>query len=342
MEKNSSPKVCVTGGSGYIGSWLVKKLLKNGYTVHVTLRNLGDDSKVGLLKSLPNADAKLVLFQADIYNPHEFEAAIDGCDYVFHVAVSWQHDPKSTLFKDKIEANIAVVRRMADLCIRSQTVKRLIYTASVMSCSPLNEHGSGFKSSPDESCWTPLNLSFTHCNDYTFEYTRAKTLAEKEALSYNEIDDAKLEVVTLACGLVGGETLLSSVPMSVQAILSQVTGNPFGYEALRYIEELLGSVPLVHIDDVCEAHVFAMEKPSMKGRFLCAVTSPTVREMANYYEENYSDIKIDAKFKGDLEKGIACESGKLVDMGFEFKCDMKKIIGESLESGRRLGALSHQ
>uniref|UniRef100_A0A2P2JUS7 Vestitone reductase-like isoform X1 n=1 Tax=Rhizophora mucronata TaxID=61149 RepID=A0A2P2JUS7_RHIMU len=174
------------------------------------------------------------------------------------------------------------------------------------------------------------------------EYTRAKTLAEKEALSYNEIDDAKLEVVTLACGLVGGETLLSSVPMSVQAILSQVTGNPFGYEALRYIEELLGSVPLVHIDDVCEAHVFAMEKPSMKGRFLCAVTSPTVREMANYYEENYSDIKIDAKFKGDLEKGIACESGKLVDMGFEFKCDMKKIIGESLESGRRLGALSHQ
>ena len=34
-------KVCVTGGSGYIASCLIKKLLEKGYTVHATLRNLG-------------------------------------------------------------------------------------------------------------------------------------------------------------------------------------------------------------------------------------------------------------------------------------------------------------
>ncbi|KAJ8768498.1 hypothetical protein K2173_022591 [Erythroxylum novogranatense] len=296
MENSCS--VCVTGGSGYIGSTLVKKLLEKGYVVHATLRNLGDTSKVGLLKSLPNADTKLHIFQADIYNPHEFEAAIKGCEFVFHVATPMQHDPNSTTYKDRIEATVAAVKSIADCCIRSQSVRRLIYTASVMSCSPLNEQGTCYKSCINESCWTPLNLSFTYAQDYSLEYTIAKTLAEKEVLRYNDIEGTKLEVVALACGLVGGHstTVMSSVPSSTCVIFSQLLGDPFVFEALRFLQELLGSVPLVHIHDVCEAHIFSMERPSMKGRFLCTSVNPTVREMSIYYEENHRDFKLNDKF----------------------------------------------
>jgi hypothetical protein len=73
-------------------------------------------------------------------------------------------------YKDRVEATIAGARSIADCCVKSQTVKRLIYTATVLASSPLNEHGSGYKSCMDESCWTPSDLSLTYANDYVMVF----------------------------------------------------------------------------------------------------------------------------------------------------------------------------
>lgn len=31
-------RVCVTGGTGFLGSWIIKRLLENGYFVNTTIR----------------------------------------------------------------------------------------------------------------------------------------------------------------------------------------------------------------------------------------------------------------------------------------------------------------
>lgn len=69
-------------------------------------------------------------------------------------------------YKNTSEAAVAGVKSIAESCIRSGTVKQLIYTASVVAASPLKEDGSGYKDSMDETCWTPLNLSFAYSNDF--------------------------------------------------------------------------------------------------------------------------------------------------------------------------------
>ncbi|KAH7519500.1 hypothetical protein FEM48_Zijuj08G0043100 [Ziziphus jujuba var. spinosa] len=173
-----------------------------------------EQSKVRLLKSLPGADSRLVLFQADIYNPNEVSLAIEGCDCVFHVATPLQHT-ESSQYKNTTEAAVGGAKSIAMCCVRSITVRRLIYTASAVAASPLKEDGSGFKDFIDETCWTPLNISFAYSNNFLTSYVYSKTLAEKEILRFgNQKDGGELEVVSLACGLVGGDTLLPSTPHS--------------------------------------------------------------------------------------------------------------------------------
>ncbi|WCJ37104.1 NAD(P)-binding Rossmann-fold superfamily protein [Euphorbia peplus] len=331
-------KVCVTGGSSYFGSSIVKKLLEKGYTVHATLRNLEEESKVGLLKSFPNAETNLVLFQADVYKNCEFEPAIEGCEVVFHLATPLQHDTNSTQFKNRIESTVAATKIIVDACVKSESVKRLIYPGIILAVSPLNEDGTTYnKPCADETCWTPLDTSYSYANDFTMDHLRAKTLAEKEVLKAQ--DDEKLDVVTLAVGLVGGETCLSTVPMSLDLMISQVKGNEFGYNGMMFIQQLLGSVPIVHIDDVSEAHIFCMENPSIKGRFICAGATPTTKDLSAYFTLNYPEFKIDDKLIGEDGEKIQLDTSKLTNMGFSYKYDMKKILDESLECARRLGSL---
>ncbi|XP_042445727.1 phenylacetaldehyde reductase-like isoform X2 [Zingiber officinale] len=82
---SSGKIVCVTGGSGYIASWLVKLLLQRGYTV----RDLDDPKKTEHLRALDGAAERLHLFKANILEENSFDAGIEGCDGVFHTASSF-------------------------------------------------------------------------------------------------------------------------------------------------------------------------------------------------------------------------------------------------------------
>ncbi|KAI4355204.1 hypothetical protein L6164_003998 [Bauhinia variegata] len=293
-----------------------------------------DESKVVLLKGLPHANERLVLFEADIYNPHEFEPAIQGCHYVFHVATPKQHLSRSQ-FSNITEAAVSGAKSIVMSCIKSGTVKRLIYTASVVSASPLKDGGSGFKDSIDETCWTPLDLSFQYNNDLHQKYTDSKTKTEKELLSYD--NGGGLEVVTLACGLVGGETLLSSLPLSVQLFISPLKDNELAFYSVRFLEELLGKVPIVHIGDVCEAHIFCIEKPSISGRFLVASSYVSSADFANYCLQTYPDSRVKQKYLNGPKREIKWASTKLTDQEFVYKYDTKMIFDDCIRCATRLG-----
>lgn len=112
-------------------------------------------------------------------------------------------------------------------------------------------------------------------------------------LDYNHCEkNNPFEVVSLSIGLVGGETILSYVPGSVAVIVSPLTGAMLYYSQLKFLQELLGSVPLVHIEDLCNALIFCMEKPSIAGRFICAAAYPSIKDFVDYYRDVYPDSAV--------------------------------------------------
>lgn len=93
-------------------------------------------------------------------------------------------------------------------------------------------------------------------------------------------------------GLVGGTTYLSSVPLSVKLLVSQISNDANGYLASRNLEDFLGKLPIVHIEDVCQAHIFCMEEHSITGRFMCASSYVAFTELGDCYQKNYLDFHL--------------------------------------------------
>jgi UDP-glucose 4-epimerase len=74
-------KTLVTGGAGFIGSHLVEQLLKEGVETRVY-----DNLISGNLESLASIQPDIQLIQADVRNLDALTSAMQGVDWVFHLA----------------------------------------------------------------------------------------------------------------------------------------------------------------------------------------------------------------------------------------------------------------
>ncbi|XP_044318369.1 putative anthocyanidin reductase [Triticum aestivum] len=204
-------------------------------------------------------------------------------------------------YKDTTEAIEDATRAILEQCERSKTVRRVISTGSVITASPLREDGEGYKEFVNESCWTPLSLPIDHNNEFMHEYLSSKCIAEKELVKYNDRPSKgrAFDIIVLLLGLVAGDTLglLPYINKSQHFMLSPFTGIEPYHNALRFTQAVLGAVPVVHVDDVSEAHVFCMERQHdvAAGRYLCATAHTNMQDMVEHYAGKHPELKLARK-----------------------------------------------
>jgi dihydroflavonol-4-reductase len=149
----------VTGGTGFIGSHVVRSLLQAGYQVTALVRS---SSNLGNLQGLA-----VDIVKGDLNDPNIWEQ-MRGCNYLFHVAAHyslWQKD-RDLLYLNNVEGtgNILAAAQKAG-------IERTVYTSSVAAI------GVGkFGEIVDETHQSPVEK-------LVGDYKKSKFLAEQGAIS---------------------------------------------------------------------------------------------------------------------------------------------------------------
>lgn len=115
--------VLVTGGTGFLGSYIIKQLVEKGYTVRAIRRN----NKLPFWISKEIAD-KVEWVEGDVLDVVSLEDALEGIDSVIHSAavVSFVKKDRKNMYQVNVEGTANVVNMMLE-----KKVRRLIYISSV-------------------------------------------------------------------------------------------------------------------------------------------------------------------------------------------------------------------
>lgn len=244
--------VLVTGGSGFLGGWCIVELLRRGYRVRTTVRDLSREAEVrAAIASEVDPGDSLSVLAADLNGDEGWEEAIQGCDYVLHVASPFPptqpKDPDELIVPAR-EGTLRVLKASLDA-----GVDRIVVTSSVAAVTGGTKPVSGPLT---EQNWSdPDNLKMT-------PYARSKTIAERAAWDFMRERGATEKLATVNPGAIIGPVLSDDRSFSLQAI-----------------ERLLGGMPgvprigfsFVDVRDVADLEIRAMTDPKAGGERLVAV-----------------------------------------------------------------------
>ncbi|MCG8315802.1 MAG: NAD-dependent epimerase/dehydratase family protein [Pseudomonadales bacterium] len=251
-------KILVTGGAGFIGSSVVKALLERYPEASVRVMHLQRDNLI----NLKGLDIELV--EGDVTQPEKIQAAVEGCDVVFHLAAVYALWLPDMSVMQRV--NVEGTKNVFDACLNAG-VKRVVFTSS-FACFA----GQG----QDTACTEQSKFAL----DYSY-YSRTKYEATKLAEAYVKMHGLDIVIVCPTCPIGPGDygptptgrvlvdAFDSPVMMGIHTDSNYIdvrdcaTGHVLAYEKGRTGESyILGGENYTHPDVVRRLlRIFGLKRP---------------------------------------------------------------------------------
>lgn len=318
--------VLVTGATGYVAGWLVKKLLEEGLTVHAAVRDPENAQKLAHLNKIANeSEGTIKYFKSDLLQEGSYAEAMKDCELVYHTASPFTlavNDPQKDLIEPAEKGTANVLKTASE----TSSVKRVVVTSS---CAAIYTDAIDCENAPngsiDESIWNT-----TASADYQ-PYSYSKTLAERKAWKIAG-EQTQWDLVTINPSLVLGPPLNTASNTSESFnILKQIGDGTFKSGAPKM------GIGIVDVRDVAEAHYQAGFTPEAQGRYITSAHNTDMFKMTQVLLPKFGD-----KYplpKSAAPKWLIVLLGPFIDkalnrkmlrnnINHEFKADNSKIKAE--------------
>jgi len=239
-------KCFVTGATGFIGNNLVNALVEKGNQVHVLIRSEKN-------KNLFN-NKNITVFMGDLQNTEMMDAAMKGCDVVFHLAAFaniWSKD-KTLPYK----TNVQGTQNILETALKNR-IKKMVFTSSAATLPP---------SENSEEVDETFPLPQTYLTDY--ETTKRK--AEQLCVDYCK---KGLDVVIVNPPRVFGPGLLSKSNSVTIMIKNYLKGT---WRIIPGNGKPIGNYTF--IDDVINGQILAMQKGIPGEKYILGGTNVSFNE----------------------------------------------------------------
>ena len=268
-------KVLLTGISGYIGNQCAVELLKNGYFVRGSLRNLSkSDNVVKAISKEIDPKGNIEFCELDLLDDNGWDEAMKGCEFVLHVAspfINIEPKDENLYIRPAVDGTMRALK-----AAKKAGVKRVVLTSSMVSMLENADKSINI----DSNSWTNVNSKNVSA------YAKSKTLAEKSAWDFinDQKDENPMELTVVNPGPVFGPTLSGNLEGASMGMVKQI---------------ITGKMPMVpqaainmsDVRDVAKIHVLALENKNASGkRFIVTTENPyKFQEMAEILKSNGYD-----------------------------------------------------